>query len=235
MMIAAKEGRKNLRELRLGVEATKKKVKEEAINYGRTIDSISNTLKSLIEPMEDYLEKQEKYVEIKKTEEKRRLTDARLELIKKYIPLPCFEYDFGNMTEEVFQLLLTKKRIDYEDRVAYEAQQEARRKAEIEAERIEKERLETENKKLREEAAKHEKEISTERLKHEKINAEIKVEERRRMDEAIALERKKWESVESKRTELDKNIPQSGNGNGNGTTMRITCPHCQKQIVIRSK
>lgn len=63
-MAMAREGRLFLREKRLAIESSRKKLKEQSLREGKAIDGIANVLKALIEPIEDYLERQERFIEI---------------------------------------------------------------------------------------------------------------------------------------------------------------------------
>lgn len=63
-MEQAREGRLFLREKRLAIENSRKKLKEDALREGKAIDGIANVLKALIVPIEEYLDAQEHFVEI---------------------------------------------------------------------------------------------------------------------------------------------------------------------------
>ena len=63
-MEQAREGRLFLREKRLTIENSRKKLKEDALREGKAIDGIANVLKALIVPIEEYLDAQEHFVEI---------------------------------------------------------------------------------------------------------------------------------------------------------------------------
>src|SRR3990167_796976 len=63
-MEQAREGRLFLREKRIAIENSRKKLKEEALREGKAIDGIANVLKALIVPIEEYLDTQEHFVEI---------------------------------------------------------------------------------------------------------------------------------------------------------------------------
>lgn len=63
-MEMARTGRLFLREKRIAIENSRKKLKEEALREGKAIDGIANVLKALIVPIEEYLDRQEHFVEI---------------------------------------------------------------------------------------------------------------------------------------------------------------------------
>lgn len=63
-MAMARFGRLELREKRIAIENSRKKLKEDILKEGKTIDGIATMLKGLIEPIEAYLDEQEHFVEI---------------------------------------------------------------------------------------------------------------------------------------------------------------------------
>ena len=76
-MDQAREGRLFLREKRIAIENSRKKLKEEALREGKAIDGIANVLKALIVPIEEYLDRQEHFVEI---EQEKKEAVMRLEI-----------------------------------------------------------------------------------------------------------------------------------------------------------
>lgn len=62
-MAQAREGRLFLRDKRINIENSRKRLKEDVLKEGRAIDSICGTLKALIEPIETYLDEQEHFAE----------------------------------------------------------------------------------------------------------------------------------------------------------------------------
>ncbi len=80
-MALARDGRLFLREKRLAIENSRKKLKEDVLREGKAIDGIANVLKALIEPIEKYLDEQEHFVEIqekKKEDAHRAEVEARM-------------------------------------------------------------------------------------------------------------------------------------------------------------
>ena len=76
-MKMAREGRLFLREKRIAVENTRKKMKEQSLREGKAIDGIANVLKALIVPIEEHLDEQEHFAERKrKAEEEARQLEA---------------------------------------------------------------------------------------------------------------------------------------------------------------
>jgi len=76
-MKMAREGRLFLREKRIAIENTRKKLKEQSLREGKAIDGIANVLKALIVPIEEHLDAQEHFIEYKqKAEEEARRLEA---------------------------------------------------------------------------------------------------------------------------------------------------------------
>ena len=63
-MKLARTGRLTLRDKRIEIEKSRKKLKEDVLREGKAIDGIANVLKAVIEPIEKYLDTQEHFVEI---------------------------------------------------------------------------------------------------------------------------------------------------------------------------
>jgi len=83
-MKMAREGRLFLREKRIAVEHTRKKMKEQSLREGKAIDGIANVLKAIIVPIEEYLDEQEHFAENKlKAEEEARRLEAEKALQEK--------------------------------------------------------------------------------------------------------------------------------------------------------
>lgn len=78
-MAMAREARLFLREKRLAIEKTRKRLKQDALNEGRAIDGIANILKAVIMPLEDYCMEQEKFVQIRdaKIAEEKRIQEEK--------------------------------------------------------------------------------------------------------------------------------------------------------------
>lgn len=171
-MQMARTGRLFLRDKRLAIENSRKKLKEESLREGKAIDGIANVLKALIVPIEEYLDEQEHFAE-REQERKDALHRAEVE-----------------------------KRMQEENIAKEKAAAEEREKIKIENERLKKEaeerdRLAAEERKkqdaiLAEERAK----ATAERKRQDELHAE----ERKKQDAIHAEERRKDEE-ERKRQE----------------------------------
>lgn len=149
-MQTAKTVRLQLRGLRGEIAAAHKAAKEESLKKGRAIDLIKNTAVEAIGKAEDYLLEQEEFKVRWEKEQRDGLRADRLRLLGVFadlIPPPTFE--LADLSTEDFTTLLegTQARHEKETkRLADEA--EAKRQQE-QADKIERDRLEAENAKLK--------------------------------------------------------------------------------------
>lgn len=201
-MKMAREGRLQLKEIRVAAEKTKKKLKENILVEGRFIDSIYNLIEGVTKPIENDLLEKEKFVERKEQARKDAIAAERAERLAPYEIDTSF-YNLAEMPDAAFSQLLENTRI------AYEARKEAERKAEDEriarekAEQEERARIAAENLRLKSEAEAREKAIAqerrareeAERIEREKREAEerkaaaIREAERKKQEAALAAER----------------------------------------------
>ena len=159
-MQMARTGRLFLREKRLAVENSRKKLKEESLREGKAIDGIANVLKALIVPIEEHLDRQERFIEIKREEKEAAEKEKALILERKKRDAELEAQRMQAAEERKKQeAVLAKERAkaEAEIRQAAEEKRLIERKAEeakikaaevarkkLEAERKEKERLEAE-------------------------------------------------------------------------------------------
>jgi hypothetical protein len=191
-MKLARETRLALREIRINAEKARKRLKEDSLKKGKAIDGIYNMLAYAVEPLEKHLLDQEQFVERQEAERKARLKSER-EAALLQLGVDVSFYQLGEMEDATFQQLLETHQI------AFEARQEAARKAE--AERIERERQEAEERARREAEAAAERErlrAENERLAREKAEAEAKA-----RAEHEAAEKARREAEEKARKERE--------------------------------
>lgn len=131
-MKMAREGRLFLKEKRIAVEKTRRALKENALREGQTIDAIAKVLTNLIVPIEKDLEEKEKFAEIQEAKRIEALNDLRAREIEPYIEFVPYGIEFGKISEEDYQKLLSGAKLQKK------AKEEAERKAE--EERIAKEK-----------------------------------------------------------------------------------------------
>lgn len=206
----SREIRLFLKQTRNTIEKKRKELKENIVLRGKAIDGMANIFKDMIVPVEKHLEDQEKFAE--RLEEKRlvELAATREAKLAPYL-LDLICYDLKTMSEQGFEQLLQSSK------VAFEAQKEAKRKAEeiqkakAEVERKEQEEIRKENERLkkeqeekeREEAKRREKEnkkLETEKKAREKAEAEA----RAIKEESLRKERELKEAEEKAKKAPDK-------------------------------
>jgi len=204
-MRKARETRLELKNIRVEVEKTRKQLKEQSIRENKAIDGISNVIKALIVPAEEYLENQEKFAERLETERKAKVEAERINQLSKFVEgAENYSLHPDLMSEETFSKLLENSRLAFEARKKAEEDAEKARLAQIEADRIEQERIRQENAKLKIEAEKREKELAKEREKIAKENAirEAKLAKER------AEQQKKLEAEQKKQRDLEEKLRQ---------------------------
>ena len=197
-MKMAREGRLQLKEIRVAAEKTKKKLKENILLEGRFIDSIYNLIEGVIKPIENDLLEKEKFVERKEQARKEAIKNARLEKLAPYNIDTSF-YNLAEMPDNVFEQLLENTRTAYEAKLEAERKAEAERIAREKAEQEERIRIAAENARLKAEAEAKEKAIAAERRARE----EAERIEREKHEAALRAER---EAAEKARKELEARI-----------------------------
>lgn len=195
-MKRARELRLKLKGIRVEAEKTRKDLKNESLRTGKAIDGIANVLKFLIVPLEEHLEGQEKFKELLEKKRLEELEGKRESELSKYVSEESLSfYNLGEMSNDAFNNLLETSR------KAYEAEQQAIKKAEEDRiaeekkEREEQERIRIENEKLKKKLEKEElekgallKEMRTKQEKEEKV-AKEEAEQKRKDDLAPDLEK----------------------------------------------
>lgn len=138
-MKQARVARIALRNIRTSVEKKRKELKEESLKTGKAIDNLANFLKELIEPTETYLEEQERFIERKEAEEKESIKKKREELLAPFEVNNTF-FDLANMTEDLFQQLLSdsetlykakKEKVEKEEKERLMAEQRQKRVSQL--------------------------------------------------------------------------------------------------------
>jgi hypothetical protein len=127
-MAKAREVRLKLQHIRTkGVEPLRVKLKEQSLREGKAIDGMANVIKALIMPVEEYLASQEKFAERIEAERKNKIEAERIAELGKYVEnVRSYTLHPDKLSQESFdQLLKTSK-------IAYEAQEEAKKKADEE-------------------------------------------------------------------------------------------------------
>jgi hypothetical protein len=208
-MDMARVGRLFLREKRIDIERTRKKLKEDALREGKAIDGISNVLKALIDPIEEYLESQEKFVEFQaaqKAEEERLAAEKKAaeELIAKEKAEAEAREKMRIENERLKkEAEIREKQMQAEREAALKKQHEVEEKARAEREKLEKE-AEAKEKKAQAEKLKFQKQaeanLQKEREAKEKLEAELQAKKEAEAEEL----RLKEEAEEKAKSASDK-------------------------------
>lgn len=150
-MALARTQRLKLKNIRVEVEHTRKKLKEQSLREGKAIDGMANIIKALIVPVEERLEQQEKFAEIKEAERKAKRHADRIEKLSPWVE-DVSVYSLEDMSDETFDALLENAKIAEKARKEAEEKAEQDRIAKEKADAEEQERIRKENEKLRKEA-----------------------------------------------------------------------------------
>jgi DNA polymerase III alpha subunit (gram-positive type) len=192
----AREGRLQLKEIRVNAEKTRKRLKEDILVKGRFIDAIYNLIEGVTQPIEKALLEKEKFVERQEEARRAAITADRVARITQYGEIYAQAFDISLLSDEAFEIALANAKLAFEARAAAEAKAaEDAAKAEAEA-AAERERIAEENIRLKAEAEKAEAErkereaaIEAERKEREAERAAV-AEVMRKAQEAEAAARK---------------------------------------------
>lgn len=160
----ARACRLKLRETRIEIESTRKRLKEDSLRTGKAIDGMANILKYVIEPVEEQLEAHEKAAE--------RAEAARIEGIRKdrheqlaAVGVDGTFYNLGAMPDDGFTQLIDASKAAHVAKIEAARKAEEERKAKEAAEAAERERIRLENERLKQEAAEREAALQAERAR----------------------------------------------------------------------
>ena len=148
-MEKARERRLALRRVRIGVEDTRKSLKEQSLREGRAIDGAANIIKALVGPAEEYLLGQEKYAEELAKQHKITIEQERIIKLSKYVNTEGYSLHPDQMNNDTFKILLKNSRIAYGAQLKAEQDAEDLQKQEAEKKRVEDGRIRKENDKLK--------------------------------------------------------------------------------------
>lgn len=260
-MEMARVGRLFLKEKRIAIEKSRKKMKEDVLREGKAIDGIANVLKALIVPIEEYLDKQEHFVEIKAKEEAERLRieeekKAEEERIKqekitmlhnerKSMMLPYLQWwdvdmataNFGEYSEEDFKAVVSGLKQKKEE---YDKKQEEIR-LENEKLKIEKEKAELENRKKEEAAEKEREKLETEKkaieekAQQDRADAERRAkEEKEKQDKILAEQKAQAEADKKAAEEKERKLKEEAEQAKRELEKKkeVECPHCHQKFKI---
>lgn len=166
-MQEARMMRLEVKAFRVKVENVRKELKEESLRKWQAIDKVANIIKAVIEPIEEHLELQEKYALVQDNNRKLELKQTRLNLLAPFEANTEF-VKLDEMTDEQFNVFLEESKTNYDLKIA---DIERQRLQEIEDAK-EKDKLRTENEKLKLESDLKDKEILRQREESEKAEKE---------------------------------------------------------------
>ncbi len=194
-MKEAREGRLMLKNIRVEANKKRKELKEESLRYGKAVQGVYNLIEGLIKPIEEHLLQQEKFAEVQRQKEIDALSAKRTDEIQPYAEFVAVNLDFGNMSEEDYQNTLRGAKLLHEAKLKEAADLEAQRIEEEAKARAEREAIQKENERLRNEAEEREAALAAERKERERIEAEQKAaeeaERQRKENERLAEEKAK--------------------------------------------
>jgi DNA repair exonuclease SbcCD ATPase subunit len=171
---ACDAARKDVKKIRSTVEATRKELKADALEYGRKVDAEAKRLKGLLEPIENHLTNQVDAIKAEKKRIEREWLDKRIEALKPFAEVIPDESFLKKLDDSEFATLLANEQTAHEAR-------EAQKKRE-EEERAELERLRAEEAKRQQEEAER---LRAERAELERQKAEL-AEQQRQLEAAKA-------------------------------------------------
>lgn len=198
----AKRLRLDIAKVRIEADKVRKIQKEEYLRAGNAIQAVYNILKFAVAEKEDSLKETETYYERIEAELTKRLQEAREIELSKY-EVDGSTIDLGNMLDDVWVNFLTGTKITYETVKEAERKAEEDRLAQIEADRLERIRIEEENaalklaqQKAEKERIAREKKLQEEQESREKIEREAQAKrdaERLAQEKSLQAERQKAE------------------------------------------
>lgn len=204
LMQQAKAAAKELQQIRISTENTRKALKETALREGQVIDGIANVIKGVIIPLESHLLAQAKYVENKQKEREAELLETRRAFLANLLPegADMTAYNLGGMSVGAFDALIAELSAAKRQRDDEVARVEKERIAALKAQEAEQARIVEENKKLKAEA--DERNAILEQERQQRIEAEAKIAAAKDQEEALIREKKKSERAAKLRPDKDK-------------------------------
>ena len=156
-MAAARETRLELRTHRIAFEKKHDELKADSLAYGRAVDLVQRVGLGMMKPVEDKLLDLEKTAERMEEARRNARIAERTAKLEKYTDDVSL-YNFADMADDAFQMLVDQVKFAYEARLAKEKEEQeaeaARIKAEEEARVAAQKKAEDEAKKARAKAAK---------------------------------------------------------------------------------
>lgn len=146
-MAKARQTRLELRTHRIAIEKKHDELKADSLAYGKAVDLVQRIALDQIKPVEQYLQLQEKYAETKQEERRQARIAERTAKLAQYVD-DVSVYNYGDMGDDAFALLIdqvrdAKEKREAEEKAAAEKAEQERRERE-EADRVAREKAEAE-------------------------------------------------------------------------------------------
>lgn len=192
-MSDARALRLKLKSIRVDAEKLRKRLKADALEYGRQVDGAYKRIESVIEPCESHLEEQEKFAERAEAARRAALVESRNAALAEYGAAHTV-VGLDTMTDEQFAATLDTHRLAKQarERAAKEAEEAeaARVKAEAEAAEAKRKADAEERARIKAENDRLAKEAADAKAERDAIEAKAKA-ERDASEAAIRAEREK--------------------------------------------
>ena len=146
-MAKARQTRLELRTHRIAIEKKHDELKADSLAYGKAVDLVQREALAKIKPVEEYLQLQEKYAETLQEQRRQARIAERTAELAQYVD-DVSVYNYGDMGDDAFALLLDQvkdakeKQIAAEKEAAEKAEQERREREE--ADKLAREKAEAE-------------------------------------------------------------------------------------------
>ena len=123
-MALARKTRLELRTKRIAIEKKHDELKADSLAYGKAVDLVQRVALEQIKPVEEHLKLQEQYAEVKQEERRQARIAERTAELAKYVD-DVSVYNYGDMGDEAFELLLDQVKDAHEKKMAAEKAAEA--------------------------------------------------------------------------------------------------------------
>lgn len=151
-MKLAREARLALKEIRVLCDKKRKALKEDSIRYGKAVQDVYNLIESVISPTEKYLQEQEDFKAIQEAKIRAELKAKRdiiADPLREFIPVGL---DFGSMSEDDFEKLITGAKMMLDARILEQKKAEEERLQKEKEQEQERQRIREENEILKKQA-----------------------------------------------------------------------------------
>lgn len=146
-MALARTTRLELRKQRIAIEKKHDELKADSLAYGKAVDLVQRVALEQIKPVEEHLQLQEKFAEVQQENRRQERINARTAQLAQYVD-DVSVYNYGDMGDDAFALLIdqvrdAKEKREAEEKAAAEKAEQERRERE-EADKLAREKAEAE-------------------------------------------------------------------------------------------